>query len=294
MAKVNIKIVSDSTCDLPYDLIDKYNIGIVPVNIIFDDNKVLKQGIHINNEEFFQRLATIKNIPTTAIPAPRYFKDAYEEALQEADQVITFCVTSKLSGMYSNASLVADRYFKDTVTVIDTQLATLQMGYVVLEAAKMAAKGESKEAIIEHATKYLMPNVRIIGLVPTLKYLEKGGRIGKAASLIGGILNYKPFIGVEEGVVAAFGRARGYKKGYKALLNLVKNIAGKQLEEQMIVAHTARPELAKKLAKEISEIKNAPKDLQLMEIGPAIGVHLGPGVLGFVWVGPFEREWLGL
>ncbi|NHK32965.1 MAG: DegV family EDD domain-containing protein, partial [Asgard group archaeon] len=105
------------------------------------EKEVYQQYVNITNEEFYNRLVTAKELPSTAIPAPKFFKVAYEKALEEADDVIAFCVTSKLSGMYSNASIVAKQFFKDNVTVIDTQLATLQMGFVVLLAAKMAAKG---------------------------------------------------------------------------------------------------------------------------------------------------------
>ncbi|NHJ49099.1 MAG: DegV family protein [Asgard group archaeon] len=294
MSKAKVKIVSDSTCDLPVEIIEKYNIRIVSANIVFSVDEVRQQYVNITNEEFFHRLETTNVFPKTAIPAPKFFKEAYEEVLEEAEHVITFCVTSKLSGMYSNASIVAKNYFKDTVTVIDTQCATLQMGYVVLEAAIMAANGESKEAILDRVNNFLLPNVWIVGMVPTLKYLQKGGRIGKVASLIGGVLRLKPIIGLEDGVLAPFGRARGFKRGYKALLTLAKNIAGKHLMERVFILHAARPKQAEKLAADFKAIKNTPKDVMILEIGPAIGVHLGPGALGFVWLGEFKKEWLGL
>jgi DegV family protein with EDD domain len=294
MSKAKVKIVSDSTCDLPIELIKKYKIGIVPANIIFSETEVRQQYVNITNEEFFHRLETTNVFPSTAIPAPKYFKVAYEEALQEAEHVITFCVTSKLSGMYSNASIVASNFFTDSVTVIDTQCATLQMGYVVLEAAIMATNGETKEAILERVKNFLLPNVWIAGIVPTLKYLQKGGRIGKVASLIGGMLRLKPIIGIEDGELAPFGRARGFKRGYKALLNLAKNLAGKHLMERVFILHSARSKLAEKLAADFKTIKNTPKDVMILEIGPAIGVHLGPGAIGFVWLGEFKKEWLGL
>ncbi|NHJ41270.1 MAG: DegV family protein [Asgard group archaeon] len=292
MAK--IKIVSDSTCDLPEELIEKYNIGIVPTNIIFSENEVYQQYVNITNEEFYNRLTKVKDLPSTAIPAPKHFKDAYDKALEEADDVITFCVTSKLSGMFSNASIVAKQFFKDKVTVIDTQLATLQMGFVVLEAAKMAAKGETKEAILEYVSKILLPNARIIGVVPTLKYVQKGGRIGKAASLIGGLLRYKPFIGIENGEIGAYGKARGDKKAYKALLSLARKIKDKLLVKHILVLHSANLEKAKDLAKDFQKIDKKQNELTIMEVGPAIGVHLGPGALGFVWIGDFDKKWLGL
>lgn len=292
MAKV--KIVSDSTCDLPEELIEKYNIGIVPTNIVFGEEEVFQQYVNITNEEFYNRLIKAKELPSTAIPAPKYFKEAFDKALEEADDLIVFCVTSKLSGMYSNASIVAKQFFKDNVTVIDTQLATLQMGFVVLEAAKMAAKDETKEAILEYVTNILLPNTKVIGVVPTLKYIQKGGRIGKAASLIGGILRYKPFIGIEDGVIAAYGKARGDKLAYKALLRLARKFTSNLLVDHVIVLHSAELKRAEKLAEDLREIKNAPNKISIMEVGPAIGVHLGPGAIGFVWVGDFDKEWLGL
>jgi DegV family protein with EDD domain len=292
MAKV--KIVSDSTCDLPEEVIEKYNIGIVPTNIIFSEKEVYQQYVNITNEEFYNRLEKAKELPSTAIPAPKFFKVAYEKALEEADDVIAFCVTSKLSGMYSNASLVAKQFFKDNVTVIDTQLATLQMGFVVLLAAKMAAKGESKEAILEYVTKTLLPNARIVGVIPTLKYVQKGGRIGKAASLIGGVLRYKPFIGIEDGVIGAFGKARGDKKAYRALLRLARKFVDSLLVKHVIVLHSAKPNKAEELAKDFQKIDKKQNEISIFEVGPAIGVHLGPGAIGFAWIGDFDKEWLGL
>ncbi|NHK30796.1 MAG: DegV family protein [Asgard group archaeon] len=292
MAKV--KIVSDSTCDLPEELIEKYNIGIVPTNIVFGEEEVFQQYINITNEEFYNRLINAKELPSTAIPAPKFFKEVFDKALEEADEVIVFCVTSKLSGMYSNASLVDKQFFKDNVTVIDSQLATLQMGFVVLEAAKMAAKGETKDAILEYVINVLLPNARIVGVVPTLKYVQKGGRIGKAASLIGGLLRYKPFIGIVDGVIEGFGKARGDKKAYKALLKLARKIKDKLLVNHVIVLHSASLLEAEKLADDFQKIDNKQNKITIMEVGPAIGVHLGPGAIGFVWIGDFDKEWLGL
>ncbi|NHK32964.1 MAG: DegV family EDD domain-containing protein [Asgard group archaeon] len=148
--------------------------------------------------------------------------------------------------------------------------------------------------MLEYVTKTLLPNARIVGVVPTLKYVQKGGRIGKAASLIGGLLRYKPFIGIANGVIEGFGKARGDKKAYRALLKLARKFVDNLLVKHVIVLHSANPTKAEELAKDFQKIDKKQNELSIFEVGPAIGVHLGPGALGFVWIGDFDKEWLGL
>lgn len=285
-----IGIVSDSNCDLPVEVIKKYDIKIVPARIIFGDEEVRRHYVDLSYEEFYYRLVHDKEMPKTSVPTPKEYHQIYEEALKKYDELMVFCTSSKLSSMYNSAEMIAKQFYKEKITVIDTQTATFPMGIIVLEAAKKAAEGASKVELLRHVKDFLIPNTHAFGGMPTLTYLQKGGRIGKASSLIGNILQVKPIISIEDGEITTLGKVRGMNNVYKLLLDFMKKIVEEQTVEIAVIGHTANLETAMKLKQEIQSLPNAPKNLQLIEMGPGVGTHLGPGGLLISWVGEFNKE----
>ncbi|HUT81422.1 MAG TPA: DegV family protein [Candidatus Bathyarchaeia archaeon] len=292
MAKVGI--VSDSNCDLPVEVIKKYDITTVSAKIIFGDEEVRRQYVDLTYEEFYHRIVHDKEMPTTSVPSPKDYMEAYKEALKKYDEIIVFCTSSKLSNMYNTAVMVAKEYFDEKVLVIDTKYATLPMGIIVLEIAKKAAEGISRDELVKYVNDYLMQKTHAFGGIPTLTYLQKGGRIGKLTSVIGNLMHVKPIISIENGEIANIGKVRGIKNIYKLLLNFAEKTLQEQTLNSIIVGHSANLETAERLAKEIQKLPNSPKKIEIIEIGPGVGTHLGPGGLFIAWIGEFNKDLLDL
>ncbi|NHJ87607.1 MAG: DegV family protein [Asgard group archaeon] len=292
MAKVGI--VSDSNCDLPVEIIKKYDITIVPGKIIFGDEEVRKHYVDITNEEFYRRLVHDKEMPGTSVPSPKDYMEAYKEALTKNDEIIVFCTSSKLSNMYSVALKVANEYFDDKVLVIDSKYITIPMGIIVSEIAKKAIEGSSRDELEKYYQDVLLLKTHAFGGIPTLTYLQKGGRIGKMASTMGNLMQVKPIISLEDGEIANIGKVRGIENIYNLLLNFTEKTLKEQALESMVIGHTANLETAEKLAKAIKDLPNAPKKIDIIEVGPGVGTHLGPGGLFIAWIGEFNKELLDL
>lgn len=290
----NVGIVSDSNCDLSEEVIKKYDIGIVPARIIFGDEEVRRHYVDLSYEEFYRRLVHDKATPSTSVPTPKEYHDVYQEALKKYDEIIVFCTSSKLSSMYNIAQMVTKQYFPEKVTVLDTQMITLPLGIMVSETAKRASEGASKDELLSYINDVLMVKTHAFGGFPTLTYLQKGGRVGKVASLMGNLMQVKPIFSIEEGELKVLGKVRGMDKVYDLLFEFLQKMIEKEMPESIIIGHTANPEAATKLLEEIQAIPKTPKDIQVIEIGPGVGTHLGPGSLIIAWIGEFDKELLSL
>lgn len=292
MAKVGI--VSDSNCDLPVEVIKKYDITIVPGKIIFGDEEVRKHYVDLQNEEFYHRLVNDKETPSTSVPSPKDYMDAYKEALKKYDQIIVFCTSSKLSNMHNTALMVANEYFDEKVLVLDSEYITIALGIIIVETAKKAAEGSSRDELIKYIDDYLKPKTHAFGGIPTLTYLQKGGRIGKMASTMGNLMQVKPIISIENGEIANIGKVRGIDNIYNLLFEYTEKNLQEQSLQKLVIGHTANLETAEKLAKGIRSLPKPPKKIEIIEIGPGVGTHLGPGGLFISWIGEFDKKLLDL
>ena len=289
----NVGIVSDSNCDLPEEVIKELDIGIVPGRIIFGD-EVRRHYIDITYEEFYRRLVHDKATPSTSVPSPKEYKEAYEKALSKYDEIIVFCTSSKLSSMHNIAQMVAKEYFTDTVTVIDSQKISIPFGIVVRKSAIKAKEGATKDELLKYFNEHLLIKTHGFGGIPTLTYLQKGGRIGKVASLVGNLMNVKPVISIENGELHPLGKIRGMDKVYNLLVDFYQKASQEGELTNFVIGHTANYSIAEKLAKELQEQPNPPEDIQIIEFGPSVGTHLGPGGLFISWIGEFDKTLLDL
>lgn len=287
MAKV--KIVADSTCDLPISIIKNLDIEIIPANVIFDDQ--IFSHYDISNDEFYQRLEK-GEMSKTGVPAPKVFKTAFDNALKTSDEAIVLTLSKKLSAMFSTASLVVKNFFDERVTIVDSETVTLEMGLITYLAAKQAKVGASKEEILQNIHDFLIPNSQLIGVVDTLKFLKKSGRISTISWLIGSVLSIKPIVHIEDGVIKSPGKARGKKHALEIIETVAKKIVANKKSDSIIVGHSHDLERALEFEKIIKELPDAPTDILIGEIGPVVGTHLGPGAIGFAWIGDFEEEWI--
>lgn len=286
-----VKIISDSTFDLPLPFIEEYNIGVIPANIIFGE-EVKQQYVDITIEEFYRRLVEADVPPTTGVPAPKRFKAVYESALEEADEVIVFCLSSDLSGMFGTACMVANRFFDERITVIDSRCTTLQMGLIVFEVAKKAKEGLSKTELLKYTSDFLIPNAQALAGAGTLKYLQRSGRVSRIASLFGEMLHLKPLLRFEGGEIVSPGKVRGSEAFFQLLQRFTRYITQRKKTETAFVVHSRNHTEAEKLIASFQALPNAPQEILLGEIGPVIGTHVGPGLLGLTWIGDYQEDWI--
>lgn len=223
-----VRIVTDSTSDIPEEVKKRLGISVVPLKVLFGEETFL-DAVTITSEQFYEKLAQSSVLPTTSQPSPNEFSEVYERLIAEdADSpIISIHLSAALSGTYQSAVIAHSMLEQEAdITIIDSKSASYGFGLRVVRAAEMAQAGESKERIIEEIER-LERSTNLYFLVDTLEYLQKGGRIGKASALIGSILNIKPILSLDkEGVVLAVDKVRGSKKAMARIIELLKQTYG--------------------------------------------------------------------
>jgi DegV family protein with EDD domain len=272
---MSVKIVTDSSSDLPAQIIKDLDITVVPLYVRFGE-QVYRDRIDISEDEFYRRLVRDSVHPSTIQPSPQDFTNVFQKLSKEGlDGIISINISSKLSGTFNSASQAKDTVTNVPVEVIDSEILSVGLGLIVISAAKMAKAGASFQEIVE-SIKQNLPAAHLMGLLDTLKYVQLGGRIGKAKALLGSLLNVKPVLTLKEGEVMPAGQVRSRSKGIDRLLEFSK---GKQLKSLAIAYNTTRDE-AEMLADRIGQenIFNR-KNIVIARIGPMLGVHMGPGTI---------------
>lgn len=273
-----VKVVTDSTCDLPRDLANELGIIIVPLTVRFGEESYY-DGVDLIADDFYSKLMSSKDLPTTAAPAPGAFAEVYRRLLTEGHQVLSLHISSKLSATSTSASNGRDQLGPgEAVEVIDTLSVSMGLGLLVLRAAR-AARGGGKLGDIAELVKALMADVRLYGAFDTLRYLQKGGRIGKASALLGSLLNLKPMVLVHEGEVHPLTKARTRTKAVDRLVELV---AAAKVED-IGVMHATTPGDMEALARRVSAAANG-KEVIKAQFGPVLGTYVGPGILGVAFI----------
>lgn len=270
-----IALITDSTCDIPPTLIERYHIIVVPLHVIWGD-ETFRDRVDMEPKAFYRQLTEDTEYPTTSHPAPDGFLTTYWEVLQGcAEEIVVITLSSELSGAFEAASQ-ASTEIDDPVHVFDSRGTTMSLGWQVLAAARAREAGGDAAAMIQAADHVRERVVLEVGL-DTLEYLHKGGRIGGATRFIGSLLNIKPLVYVdhETGKVEAAARVRTRKRGLKTLYRrfFEQLDAGKSLH--VAVMHGDAPEDAAEIAAQI-EREYAPTELLVGITGPVLGVHTGP------------------
>ncbi|MFW9923299.1 MAG: DegV family protein [Candidatus Thorarchaeota archaeon] len=284
-----IKIVVDSTCDLDLELVDKYDITLIPFSIIIGD-ELYKENVTITKEEFYRMMQTTKHHPQTGLPRPKEFYEVFEKFLNEGREIVCLTISGVFSGTYNSAMVSSKMLNPDKIHIVDSRNSTLGLGLLAIEAAKLAMAGASAKDIVEHLQK-LIPRTRTLAMAGTLEWLQKGGRIGKAQQLLGTLLGFKPFIGIEDGIVTGFGKTRGLETAMETLKFVGMNALKDPEVKILMVGYTTLPEAGKELAQYFQE--NVPeKEIILTRLGAALGTQVGPGCFGLGWIGEFDKMWL--
>jgi len=275
---MTVKIVTDSTADLPPQIAQQLGITVVPVYLRFGE-KVYRDGVDISHDEFYKKLVESPVHPVTSQPPPDDFANVYRTLAKETDEIVSIQVTSKLSGTY-NSALQGKEMVKGNcrIEVVDSLSVSMGLGLITMTAARLAEAGASLQAVMDEV-RQAIPQIRLFVLFDTLKYLHKGGRIGKAKTLLGTLLNVKPLLTLRDGEFFPISQVRTRAKGVERLFDLVKNTLNIQ---ELAIVHSTTPDEADSLRERIGSILDK-KRVHLARLGPALGVHGGPGTLGVLF-----------
>ncbi|MDP9470935.1 MAG: DegV family protein [Chloroflexota bacterium] len=279
-----VAIVTDSTADLPPSLRDQHHVTVVPLNVHFG-NEVYRDQVDITTDAFMERLQRSPVLPTTSQPASGLFEETFRDLAADHDGVVAVLISGKLSGTVMSATIARDAVADLVpVEVVDSRNASLGLGFQVLRAAELAAEGMSAPDIAARLQSETAA-YHLVFFVDTLEYLQRGGRIGKAAAMVGSMLNLKPLLRVDEGQIVPFERTRTRGRARRGLIEFARSLPR---TERLAVVHSTPAAEAEQLAAELSATALLPRDRMVVaQFGPVIGTHVGPGAMG---VGVYEGE----
>jgi DegV family protein with EDD domain len=281
MANSKVAILTDSTADIPKNLVDEYGIEVIPLNVIWDGTSY-KDNIDISSDEFYKRLKTAKELPTTSQPSVGAFKEYYDRIAPDVDGIVVMCVSDKLSGTIASAKAARDQMSDFPIEIVDSKTTVAGLALVVLEAAKAAKEGKDLEAVAARARE-VSGKMKTMFLVDTLEFLHKGGRIGGAKRFVGSLLSVKPILHILDGSIDTLDSVRTKKKAMTALVEIAKGDIGQQREKVFMgVFHGLAEEEGKQIMAQVKELFS-PEELLFTGLSPVIGVHTGPGTIGLAY-----------
>ena len=279
-----VKIVTDSSAHLPYEERQKHDITVVPLKAIFG-TQVYRDEIDLSNEQFYTMLPHAKDHPTTSQPSAGEFIEVYRPLLDAGREIVSLHLPSKLSGTYASACAAKtelETQLKKAVplTIIDTPWLSMALGMLCIAAAQAAEAGKSRDEVAA-IVNALIPKLNLIFVLDTLEYLRRGGRIGGARAMLGSMLNVKPMLQIENGLVEPLEQPRSRSKALKRLLQVMEERADHQ-PVHVAVLHAVSLDDAARLEKEVRSRFEC-KEFYTTEIGSVIGVHTGPNAVGLAF-----------
>lgn len=277
MANGKIAVVTDSTAYIPDDLLKKYDIHVIPLNVNWSGKSYL-DNVDITPEEFYDRLQNDSELPTTSQPSAGEFQALFQQLSETYTGVVAVLISSDLSGTIASALAAKDLVGDFPVEVVDSRLTTMSLGFMAIKAAEAAQQGGSIEQVAA-AARALVGKLRVIFVVDTLEYLHKGGRIGGAKKLLGSLLAMKPILEIADGKIESLASVRTKKKAIQTMVSqLEEDAAGKQ-KLHLAIFHGVAEEDAQAIANSVSGSLQ-PEMLVMSKLSPALGVHTGPGTVG--------------
>ncbi|MCX7668943.1 MAG: DegV family protein [Anaerolineae bacterium] len=279
-----IRIVTDSTCDLPTALLERYRIRVAPINIQFGQES-FQENVTLGQDEFYQKVAANNAIPTTSQPSLGQFKAVYAALAAEPDTeaILSLHITSHLSGTYDSAVVAASQMpTNPPITVFDSLSGSMGLGFMVWEAAQMAEAGAPMAEIIQRL-EVVRERMRIFLSLDNLRFAQMSGRVGMVRMLLSSLLNIKPLLTVTQGKLELVGRARSHAQALTGLVDALEQaLKGQEgAAPRLAVIHAQAPEAARRLAEACAErFRQLPEVINTLSIG--IAVHFGPGTVGVV------------
>lgn len=280
-----IKVATDSVANLPADVVQAFGIAVIPTYVSFGA-ETLRDGVDIGPAEFYRRLVASPQLPVTTQPSVDDFEQFYRRLLAQhpGATIISIHLSHLFSGILASAQQAAARLSGADIRVFDSYSVSLGQGLMVREAAAMAEAGADADAILRRL-EAMRAGMQFYAVMDTLDYMAKGGRIGRAARLLGTLLDMKPIITIKNGAVDAYSRERSRARALEALRNLPLEAARGKSGLHLAVMHAACEEEARALAEDLRTALK-PKVFLLGEMGPALGVYTGPGAIAVAWWAP--------
>jgi DegV family protein with EDD domain len=277
---MTVRIVTDSSASIPPDVVEELGLTIIPSMIHFGDD-VYRDGVDLTTEQFYERLTTDKTHPTTSVPTPQSFVDAYEKLAEEADEVVVITISQKLSAVGDVARQAMGLAKKrPRVEIIDSTWALMSEGLIVVTAARAAEDGASLDEVMALVRRNI-PRTDLRMAFDTLKYLERGGRIGKAQALLGSMLKINPILCLKDGEIYPAGREHSRSKAVENLYNFADSFSH---VEEMAIGDGTTPEEADRLAERLND-KFPAERICRFKVTAAVGAHVGPHVLAVAILG---------
>ncbi len=280
MSKDKVAIVVDGTAYLPEELIQKYNMHVIPLLVNWGGES-LQDNVDITADQFYARLQTEKEMPTTSQPSPGDFLEVYKKAAETAESIVCVTISSELSGTYASAIAARDMMDDFPIEVVDSKSTVMGLGFMALAAAEAIAAGaDHKEAAAQASA--LVPRMRLLFVVDTLEFLHRGGRIGGASRYLGTLLSIKPILTLAEGKVEPLDKVRTKKKALAKMLSIAENDLRGQTNFHIAVQNASAPDEGHQVANEVKK-KFGLTDVIQSDISPVIGTHVGPGAIAIVY-----------
>ena len=271
-----IKIIADTTCGLPLDILKQAGIEVLPQIITFG-NETFRDDTEMDTGSFLEKLRASKTLPGTAAPSPSLYTPIYEHILAAGDTALVIAPSAKVSGTFRSATVAAGEFQTDQIHIVDTSTIAGGLGSIVLAAKNWVDAGltieEVKENIMEMASRE-----RLFFLVPTLKYLHKGGRIGGASKLVGTILQIVPILTVKEGQIEPFDKVRTVKQAIRTIVDLTAAYCENNPEPYLTISQCDSEPLLTQLSQELTAATGI-HDIPRYTVPPAIVVYAGPGLI---------------
>lgn len=277
-----IRILTDSTADFTHEQLSEYRLRCVPLTVNFGQNSFL-EGVDLTTEEFYEKLQTDKNLPTTSQPSPDLFLQEFEDAKAAGEDVVTVVISGQLSGTLQSAKLAAELSgWEDHIYIVDSLSVTLGEQLLVRRALALRESGYTAAEIAQRLEEE-KSDIRLYAVVDTLTYLQKGGRLPKAAAIAGTLMGIKPVIAIEDGKVKVAGKARGLAGAYVHIFKLIaEQDGGLDILRPFILGYTGSASTIRPFEKYIQDTMHLPVSL-ISPIGAVIGTHAGPGACGIAY-----------
>lgn len=284
-----IKIMADSTCDLSQEIIEKYNIGVAPLNIMINGT-TYRDKIDITPDEFFKLLPTLEEIPTTSMPSPEeYLKIIYKAIEDGYNEILCICMSSGTSGAYQSAVLAMNYFFENNpdsdvkIHVVDSLSMSHGSGWLIIKSAKLLEAGYSFDELIEFNETY-KARVKHFLCVDDLNNLIKSGRLTNASAFIGKLLRVKPIMSMRKGKGAIVAKERGRNRVLRFYVDEFIRRVNEEITDFIIVGYTSDINIAKDLVEKIKAETDFKDEIYIMQMGVAVGTHVGLGGLSMFFV----------
>ncbi|MGM0374757.1 MAG: DegV family protein [Chloroflexota bacterium] len=276
-----VAIVTDSSPYIPQDYLERYQIHVVPLNVIWDD-ETFADGVDILPEAFYQRLSESDTMPSTSQPSAAMFKESFEALHQSGYDILAILISDKLSGTIASALQAKEELPGVKIEIVDSESTAMATGFQVLAAAKAAQNSHSLDQCTEIALK-AREHSGVIFVLDTLEFLHRGGRIGGAKRFVGTLLNVKPILAIEDGEVISIDQVRTHKRALDKIVDILEERTKGATSIRIASLHANAEETASAILQKAKD-RLSPQETVFSEVSPVIGTHAGPGAVGLAYL----------